>query len=239
MGLITRRAAGGLRGIDVTTGPYPEFATDLQAPTMALLTLATGASTIAETVFEQRFRHIEELHQVDDMSIANRTALVRGVPRLVGASATCTDVRAAAALVIAALNASGKSVLDGLDHLDRGYDRMAEKLAAVGADIVRSYAGGASLRWRSWSCWERGSPDPLRIESGSGDPRSQQEASLLRRDGHRLLEARHGEAELVELGDHVLAGLLVGLDQRRTHRRPGARRRRNARCSTSGAGIIT
>jgi UDP-N-acetylglucosamine 1-carboxyvinyltransferase len=138
-GVVARRAAGGLRGIDVTTGPYPEFATDLQAPAMALLTLATGASAITETVFEQRFRHVDELRKMGaDISVRGRMALVRGVPRLQGALVTCTDVRAAAALVIAGLDASGETTLDGLDHLDRGYDRMAEKLAAVGADIVRS-----------------------------------------------------------------------------------------------------
>jgi len=138
-GVVARRAAGGLLGIDVTTGPYPEFATDLQAPTMALLTLATGASAISETVFEHRFRHVDELRKMGaDISVRGRTALVRGVRRLQGASVTCTDVRAAAALVIAGLNASGETTLDGLDHLDRGYDRMAQKLAAVGADIVRS-----------------------------------------------------------------------------------------------------
>ena len=142
-GVVTRRAAGGLRGIDVTTGPYPEFATDLQAPAMALLTLATGASAITETVFEQRFRHVDELRKMGaDIAVRGRTALVRGVPRLQGASVTCTDVRAAAALVIAGLNASGETIIDGLDHLDRGYDRMAEKLAAVGADIVRSDGNG-------------------------------------------------------------------------------------------------
>lgn len=138
-GVVARRAGGGLRGIDIRTGPHPEFATDLQAPTMALLTLAAGASAITETVFEQRFRHVDELRKMGaDISVRARTAWVRGVPRLTGATATCTDVRAAAALVIAALNASGETILEGLDHLDRGYDRMTEKLAAVGADIVRS-----------------------------------------------------------------------------------------------------
>jgi UDP-N-acetylglucosamine 1-carboxyvinyltransferase len=141
-GVIARRAADGLRGIDVTTGPYPEFATDLQAPAMAMLTLATGASAVTETVFEQRFRHVDELRRMGaDITVRGRTALVRGVARLQGASATCTDVRAAAALVIGGLNASGETILDGLDHLDRGYDRMTEKLAAVGADIVRSDGG--------------------------------------------------------------------------------------------------
>lgn len=141
-GVVARRAAG-LRGIDVTTGPYPEFATDLQAPTMALLTLASGASAITETVFEQRFGHVDELRKMGaNISVHGRTALVRNVSRLQGASVTCTDVRAAAALVIAGLNASGETILDGLDHLDRGYDRMAEKLAAVGADVVRSNGNG-------------------------------------------------------------------------------------------------
>jgi UDP-N-acetylglucosamine 1-carboxyvinyltransferase len=138
-GVVAGRASGGLRGIDVTTGPYPEFATDLQAPTMALLTLASGASAMTETVFEQRFRHVDELRKMGaTISILGRTALVRGVARLQSASVTCTDVRAAAALVIAGLNASGETILDGLDHLDRGYDRMTEKLAAAGADISRS-----------------------------------------------------------------------------------------------------
>ncbi|HTR83193.1 MAG TPA: UDP-N-acetylglucosamine 1-carboxyvinyltransferase [Reyranella sp.] len=138
-GVIARRAAGGLRGVDVTTGPFPEFATDLQAPAMALLTRAAGASAITETIFEQRFRHVDELRRLGaNISVVGRTALVRGVDRLNGAAVTCTDIRAAAALVIAGLGASGETVLNGLDHLDRGYDRMVEKLAACGADIVRA-----------------------------------------------------------------------------------------------------
>jgi UDP-N-acetylglucosamine 1-carboxyvinyltransferase len=142
-GVVVGRSVGGLRGIDVTTGPYPEFATDLQAPTMTLLTLAAGASAITETVFEQRFRHVDELRKMGaGIAVHGRTALVRGVPRLQGASVTCSDVRAAAALIIAGLTASGETTLDGLDHLDRGYDRMTEKLAAVGADIVRSDGAG-------------------------------------------------------------------------------------------------
>lgn len=138
-GVIAERAPGGLRGIDITTGPYPAFATDLQAPTMALLTLAVGASAVTETVFEQRFRHVGELRKLGaNISVVGRTALVRGVPRLQGAAATCSDVRAAAALVIAGLCATGETQLDGLEHLDRGYDGMAEKLAAVGAGVIRA-----------------------------------------------------------------------------------------------------
>ncbi|MBN9087096.1 MAG: UDP-N-acetylglucosamine 1-carboxyvinyltransferase [Reyranella sp.] len=142
-GVIVERARDGLRGIDITTGPYPAFATDLQAPTMALLALAAGASAVTETVFEQRFRHVGELRKLGaNIAVVGRTALVRGVARLQGAAATCTDVRAAAALIIAGLAADGETRLDGLEHLDRGYDGMAEKLAAVGADIARSDTSG-------------------------------------------------------------------------------------------------
>ena len=133
-----RRAPGGLAGIDVVTQPYPGFATDLQAPTMALLTLAKGASAITETLFEQRFLHVGELRRMGaDIAVHGRTARVRGVAGLHGATVACTDVRAAAALVIAGLAADGETVLTGLDHLDRGYDRIVDKLAACGADIVR------------------------------------------------------------------------------------------------------
>jgi UDP-N-acetylglucosamine 1-carboxyvinyltransferase len=129
-------------GIDATTGPYPEFATDLQAPMMALLTRARGASAITETIFEHRFRHVGELRKMGaNISVMGRTALVRGVERLDGAAVTCTDIRAAAALVVAALGSTGQTTLDGLDHLDRGYDNMPEKLAACGAKVVRSDTG--------------------------------------------------------------------------------------------------
>jgi UDP-N-acetylglucosamine 1-carboxyvinyltransferase len=141
-GVVVERGRDGLHGIDITTGPFPEFATDLQAPTMALLAVASGASAVTETVFEQRFRHVGELRKLGaNISVVGRTALVRGIPQLQGATATCSDVRAAAALVIAGLAARGETRLDGLEHLDRGYDRMTEKLAAVGADIVRTDAG--------------------------------------------------------------------------------------------------
>lgn len=137
-GVIARRAATGLRGIDITTQPYPGFATDLQAPAMALLALATGASTITETIFEQRFRHVDELRKMGaDIVVRGRTALIRGVDRLGGASVACTDVRAAAALVLAGLGAAGETTLHGLEHLDRGYDGMAAKLALCGANVAR------------------------------------------------------------------------------------------------------
>jgi UDP-N-acetylglucosamine 1-carboxyvinyltransferase len=138
-GVLARRSDDGLIGVDVVTQPHPGFATDLQAPVMALLATASGASTITETIFEQRFRHVDELRKMGaNITVRNRTALVRGVPGLRGAAVTATDVRAAAALVIAGLGAVGETVIDGLDHLDRGYDRMAEKLAQCGALITRS-----------------------------------------------------------------------------------------------------
>lgn len=138
-GLVARRAPGGLVGTDIVTQPHPGFATDLQAPVMALLATAKGASAITETIFEQRFRHVGELRKMGaDIAVHGRTAMVRGVARLGGAAVACTDIRAAAALVIAGLGAAGETVLGGVDHLDRGYERMTEKLAACGADIVRS-----------------------------------------------------------------------------------------------------
>jgi UDP-N-acetylglucosamine 1-carboxyvinyltransferase len=137
-GLIACRAKAGLAGVDIVTQPYPGFATDLQAPVMALLSVAKGVSAITETIFEQRFRHVGELSKMGaDIAVHGRTARVRGVAGLRGAAVTCTDVRAAAALVIAGLGATGETILGDLDHLDRGYDRMAAKLAACGADIVR------------------------------------------------------------------------------------------------------
>ncbi len=106
-----------------------------------LLTTAAGASGITESIFEQRLRHVDELRKMGaNITVHGRTALVRGVRRLAGARVTATDVRAAAALVLAGSGAEGETTLDGLDHLDRGYDRMAEKLAACGADIRRSAA---------------------------------------------------------------------------------------------------
>lgn len=138
-GLIARRATAGLVGIDLQTRPYPGFATDLQSPVMAMLATAKGASAITETIFEQRFGHVGELRKMGaNITVHGRTAWVRGVECLTGARVTATDVRAAAALVLAGLGAKRDTVLDGLDHLDRGYDRMAEKLVVCGAVITRS-----------------------------------------------------------------------------------------------------
>jgi UDP-N-acetylglucosamine 1-carboxyvinyltransferase len=138
-GVIARRSPMGMTGIDIQTRPYPGFATDLQSPAMAMLATASGASAITETIFEQRFRHVDELRKMGaDIAVLGTTAHLRGVDRLAGARVLATDVRAAAALVLAGLGAKGDTVLDGLDHLYRGYDGMAEKLVACGAVISRN-----------------------------------------------------------------------------------------------------
>jgi UDP-N-acetylglucosamine 1-carboxyvinyltransferase len=140
-GVIARRSSAVLVGIDFQTRPYPGFATDLQAPVMAMLSTAVGASMVTETVFEHRFRHVDELRKMGaNIKVFGRAALLRGVPKLRGAMVKGADVRAAGALVIAGLGAEGQTVVGGLEHLDRGYDRMAEKLAACGADIIRTDA---------------------------------------------------------------------------------------------------
>jgi UDP-N-acetylglucosamine 1-carboxyvinyltransferase len=140
-GVIARRSSAVLVGIDFQTRPYPGFATDLQAPVMAMLATAVGASMVTETVFEHRFRHVDELRKMGaNIKVFGKTALLRGVPKLRGATVMGMDVRGAGALVIAGLGAEGQTVVGGLEHLDRGYDRIAEKLAACGADIIRTDA---------------------------------------------------------------------------------------------------
>ncbi len=146
-GVTVEPAAGGARvrcgnravsGVDVTTQPYPGFPTDLQAQMMALMATAEGAATITETVFESRFAHVPELARMGaDVTVHGAAALVRGVPHLVGAPVMATDLRASASLVLAGLAARGETVISRVYHLDRGYERIEEKLAACGADIER------------------------------------------------------------------------------------------------------
>ena len=139
-GVLARRAAGGLVAVDIATGPFPGFATDLQAPTMALLCRAAGTSRIEETIFEHRFRHADQLRLMGaGIEVGGNFATIRG-GALAGAAVAGTDVRATAALVIAALSAEGTSEIGGIDHLDRGYDGMQEKLQRCGADIVRVFS---------------------------------------------------------------------------------------------------
>lgn len=126
------------KGVDIRTAPYPGFPTDMQAQFMALNTTAEGASHIAETIFENRFMHVPELQRLGaDISIDGNNAVVRGVEKLSGAPLMATDLRASAALVIAALAAEGSSTVDRIYHLDRGYEKMEKKLSALGAKIKR------------------------------------------------------------------------------------------------------
>jgi UDP-N-acetylglucosamine 1-carboxyvinyltransferase len=137
-GIHVERANGELHGVDVMTEPYPGFPTDLQAQMMALMTRAQGASMITETIFESRFMHVPELARMGaNVTIHHESALVRGVPKLRGADVMATDLRASVSLAIAGLAAEGETTLHRVYHLDRGYERLEEKLAACGADIER------------------------------------------------------------------------------------------------------
>jgi UDP-N-acetylglucosamine 1-carboxyvinyltransferase len=137
-GMRVHRANGALHGVDVMTEPFPGFPTDLQAQMMALMTRAEGASMITETIFESRFMHVPELARMGaNVTIHHQSALVRGVPKLRGAEVMATDLRASVSLAIAALSAEGDTMLHRVYHLDRGFERLEEKLSACGADIER------------------------------------------------------------------------------------------------------
>jgi UDP-N-acetylglucosamine 1-carboxyvinyltransferase len=126
-------------GVNITTQPYPGFATDLQAQFMALMTLAKGQSIIFETVFENRFMHAAELNRMGaDITVQGHTAVVSGVGQLSGAQLMATDLRASASLVLAALAATGESTISRVYHIDRGYLDMEEKLSRLGAKIFRT-----------------------------------------------------------------------------------------------------
>ncbi|MFD1675803.1 UDP-N-acetylglucosamine 1-carboxyvinyltransferase [Alicyclobacillus fodiniaquatilis] len=129
---------GRLRPLDVKTNYYPSYPTDMQAQMVAALTVASGTSTVTETVFENRFMHVAELQRMGaNIHIEGRTAVVEGTEHLSGARVTATDLRAGAALVIAGLIAEGKTEVHGLHHLDRGYDNLVAKFQALGARIER------------------------------------------------------------------------------------------------------
>jgi UDP-N-acetylglucosamine 1-carboxyvinyltransferase len=137
-GVQIRRGAERLRSVDVVTDPYPGFATDLQAQFMALMTLASGESVIRETVFENRFMHVPELARLGaEISVHGGEARVRGVETLKGAQVMATDLRASVSLVIAGLAARGETVVHRVYHLDRGFERLEEKLSNCGAEIRR------------------------------------------------------------------------------------------------------
>ena len=129
---------GKLKPLTLSTAPFPGFATDMQAQFMAMLCKADGASVLTETIFENRYMHVPELARMGaDIQVRGRTAVVRGVDHLIGAPVMATDLRASMSLIIAGLVADGQTEVSRVYHLDRGYERLEEKLSAVGADIER------------------------------------------------------------------------------------------------------
>jgi UDP-N-acetylglucosamine 1-carboxyvinyltransferase len=137
-GVRITRTNGRIKGVDVMTEPYPGFPTDMQAQLMALLAVSEGASMITETIFENRFMHVPELCRMGaDINVHGASAIVRGVEKLSGAELMATDLRASVSLVLAALAAEGETIVNRVYHLDRGYERVEDKLAACGAEIER------------------------------------------------------------------------------------------------------
>ena len=135
---IRVQASGRPLAVGFRTSEYPAFPTDMQAQFMAVDCIATGTAKISETIFENRFMHVNELVRLGArIEIDGHTAVVTGVERLSGATVMATDLRASASLVIAGLVAKGETVIERIYHLDRGYDRMEDKLRAIGADIER------------------------------------------------------------------------------------------------------
>jgi UDP-N-acetylglucosamine 1-carboxyvinyltransferase len=137
-GFRVARVNGPLVGVDVMTEPFPGFPTDMQAQMMAAMTTARGAAMITETIFENRFMHVPELMRMGaNINLHGSSAMVRGVPELKGAEVMATDLRASVSLVLAGLVAKGDTTINRVYHLDRGYERLEEKLSACGADIER------------------------------------------------------------------------------------------------------
>ncbi len=138
--ILEIRNTGMLRAVErLQTSPFPGFPTDLQAPFMSLLTVAKGTSIVSETIFEDRFKHVSELQRMGaSIKVDLRSAFIRGVPELTGAAVEVTDLRAGAALVIAGLGAEGRTILDNIHHIDRGYESMELQLRSLGAQILRT-----------------------------------------------------------------------------------------------------
>ncbi|MCE3288884.1 MAG: murA [Caulobacter sp.] len=137
-GVVIKRNGARLKAVDIDTAPYPGFATDLQAQFMTLMTLAEGESVIRETIFENRFMHVAELKRLGaDITVSGSEARVRGTERLEGAQVMATDLRASVGLVIAGLVASGETTVSRVYHLDRGFERLENKLNACGAQVRR------------------------------------------------------------------------------------------------------
>ena len=138
LGVRVKRNGAGIGPVDISTAPFPGFPTDLQAQFMALMTRAKGTSRITETIFENRFMHVQELVRLGaSIHLDGETATVEGRGRLKGAPVMATDLRASVSLVIAALAAEGETMVNRVYHLDRGFERLEEKLGACGADITR------------------------------------------------------------------------------------------------------
>lgn len=137
---IRVRSQGRLQAVNIRTAPHPAFPTDMQAQFMAMNTVAEGVAKVTETIFENRFMHVQELQRLGaKIEIDGNTALVRGVPSLDGATVMATDLRASACLVLAGLVAQGQTTIERIYHLDRGYEMLEEKLSALGANIKRNH----------------------------------------------------------------------------------------------------
>jgi UDP-N-acetylglucosamine 1-carboxyvinyltransferase len=137
-GIRVARNGSGLAPVEISTAPFPGFPTDLQAQLMALMTRANGTSRITETIFENRFMHVQELARLGArIALDGQTATIEGVERLKGAPVMATDLRASVSLVIAALAAEGETIVNRVYHLDRGFERLEDKLAHCGAAIER------------------------------------------------------------------------------------------------------
>jgi UDP-N-acetylglucosamine 1-carboxyvinyltransferase len=137
---ITVKSDGKLKAVNIRTAPHPAFPTDMQAQFMAMNTVAEGVSKVTETIFENRFMHVQELQRLGaDISIDGNTALVQGVSYLDGATVMATDLRASASLVLAGLVARGETTIERIYHLDRGYEFLEEKLTALGAKVKRAH----------------------------------------------------------------------------------------------------
>lgn len=135
---ITVKSDGKLKAVHIRTAPHPAFPTDMQAQFMALNVLAEGVAKVTETIFENRFMHVQEMQRLGaDISVDGNTALVQGVPFLDGATVMATDLRASASLVLAGLVARGETVIERIYHLDRGYEHLEEKFTALGAKVTR------------------------------------------------------------------------------------------------------
>jgi UDP-N-acetylglucosamine 1-carboxyvinyltransferase len=137
-GIRVTRNGAGIAPVDISTAPFPGFPTDLQAQFMGLMTRAEGRSRITETIFENRFMHVQELARLGaQISLSGQTAIVEGVAQLNGAPVMATDLRASVSLVIAGLAAKGETTVNRVYHLDRGFERLEEKLSRCGAEIER------------------------------------------------------------------------------------------------------